>query len=58
MYITVLNQTHVDYCGVSITTTNVSNSSIVNIKAKIMNKSNEAKPVTLKTTILDVNENR
>jgi len=58
VWLTVLNQTHVDYCGVSITTTNVSNSSsIVNIKAKIMNKSNEAKPVTLKTTILDANEN-
>ena len=56
VWLTVLNQTHIDYCGMFVTAPNVdSNSATVNVKTKIVNQSDAAKSVVLKTTILDEN---
>jgi len=58
VWLTVLNKTHVDYCGMFVTTPNVSNSSAtLNIKTKIANQSDVSRSVTLKTTILDESGN-
>ncbi len=58
VWLTVLNQTHVDYCGMFVTTPSVSSSSAaVNVKTKVVNQSDASKSVTLKTTILDANGN-
>jgi beta-galactosidase len=56
VWLTVLNQTHIDYCGMFVTVPKVdSNSAMVNVKTKIMNQSDAAKFMVLKTTILDEN---
>jgi beta-galactosidase len=56
VWLTVLNPTHVDYCGMFVTTPSVSSSqAAVNIKTKIMNQSGQAQSVTLTTAILDAN---
>jgi len=58
VWLTVLNPTHVDYCGMFVTTPTVSSSSAaVNIKTKILNQSGEFQLVTLKTTLLDAKGN-
>ena len=56
VWLTVLNKTHVDYCGMFVTTPSVSSSSAtVNIRTKVVNQSDTSKPVILKTTIKDEN---
>jgi beta-galactosidase len=58
VWLTVLNQTHVDYCGMFVTTPSISSSSAaVNIKTKVVNQSSESQSVTLTSTILDANGN-
>jgi beta-galactosidase len=58
VWLTVLNPTHVDYCGMFVTTPSVSGSSAtVNIKTKVMNQSDASQAVTLTTTILDAKGN-
>jgi beta-galactosidase len=54
VWLTVLNQTHVDYCGMFVTTPSVSsNSATVNVKTKVVNQSDASQSVEIKTTILD-----
>lgn len=54
VWLTVLDPVHVDYCGMFITTPKVSNdSAIANVSTKVLNQSNSAKTVSLKTTIMD-----
>ena len=56
VWLTVLNPTHVDYCGMFVTTPSVSSSSAtVNVKTKIVNQSGTSQSVTLTTAILDAN---
>ncbi|MCL6592276.1 MAG: DUF4982 domain-containing protein, partial [Firmicutes bacterium] len=56
VWLTVLNQTHVDYCGMFVTTPSVSGSSAtVNVKTKVVNQSGASQAVTLTTTIFDAN---
>jgi beta-galactosidase len=58
VWLTALNPTHVDYCGMFVTTPSVSSSSAaVNVKTKILNKSGLSQLVTLKTTLLDAKGN-
>jgi len=58
VWLNVLDKTHVDYCGMSVTTPSVSSSSAtVNVKTKIMNQSSASQSATLKTSILDSNGN-
>ncbi len=58
VWLTVLNQTHVDYCGMFVTTPSVSSSSAtVNVSTKVVNQSGASQAVTLTTTILDANGN-
>jgi beta-galactosidase len=56
VWLTVLNHTHIDYCGMFVTTPNISSSSAaVNIKTKVVNQSSESRSVALTTTIQDAN---
>ncbi len=56
VWLTVSNPVHVDYCGMFVTTPNVSkNSAAINVKNTILNQSGEAKSVKLKTILLDAN---
>ena len=56
VWLTVLNKTHVDYCGMFVTTPSVSGSSAsVNVKTKIVNQYDAEKSIILKTTILEKN---
>ena len=58
VWLTVLNQTHIDYCGMFLTTPSVSSSSAtVNVNTKVVNQSGASQPVTLTTTIQDANGN-
>ena len=58
VWLTVLNQTHVDYCGMFVTTPRVNSSKArVNVKTKVVNQSGESQSVKLITTILDINGN-
>jgi beta-galactosidase len=58
VWLTVLNKTHVDYCGMFVTTPNVSSTAAsVNVKTKVANQSDASRSVTLKTTILDESGN-
>ncbi len=56
VWLTVLNKTHVNYCGLFVTAANVSgDSAAVNVKTKVVNQTDAEKSVILKTTILDEN---
>lgn len=56
VWLTVLNQTHVDYCGMFVTTPSVNSSSAtVNVNTKVVNQSGAAQSAILTTTILDAN---
>jgi beta-galactosidase len=56
VWLTVLNPTHVDYCGMFVTTPEVKSSwAAVNIKTKIVNQSGASQSVQLTTAILDAN---
>ena len=58
VWLTVLNPTHIDYCGMFVTTPSVSSSlAAVNVKTKILNQSGASQLVTLKTSLLDANGN-
>jgi beta-galactosidase len=58
VWLTVLDPTHVDYCGMAVTTPSVSSSSAtVNVKTKVMNQSGVSQAVSLTTTILDAKGN-
>ncbi len=58
VWLTALNPTHVDYCGMFVTTPSVSSGSAkVNVKTKILNQSGESQLVTLKTSLLDAKGN-
>lgn len=54
VWLTVLAPTHIDYCGVFVTTPEVkSDSAAVNIKTTIMNRSDASRTFQLTTAILD-----
>ncbi len=56
VWLTTLNPTHIDYCGMFVTTPSVSRSSAtVNVKTKVVNQSGTPQTVALKTTLLDAN---
>ncbi|HBF38196.1 MAG TPA: glycoside hydrolase family 2 [Firmicutes bacterium] len=58
VWLTVLNQTHIDNCGMFLTTPSVTSSSAtVNVNTKVVNQSGTSQPVTLTTTIQDANGN-
>ncbi|WP_265445794.1 carbohydrate-binding protein [Acetivibrio straminisolvens] len=59
VWLTVLDPVHVDYCGMFITTPKVSrDSATANVSTKVLNQSNSAKAVSLKTTIMDASGNQ
>jgi beta-galactosidase len=56
VWLTVVHQTHVDYCGMFVTTPSVnSGSATVNVSTNVVNQSNASQSVTLTTTIFDEN---
>ena len=59
VWLTVLDPVHVDYCGMFITTPNVSrDSATANVSTKVVNQGNSEKTVSLKTIIMDANGNQ
>ncbi len=58
VWLTVLDQIHVGYCGMAITTPSVTSSSgTVNVSTKVVNQSGSSQSVTLSTTIIDPSGN-
>ena len=53
VWLTVLNKTHVDYCGMFVTTPIVNNTvASVNVKTNVVNQSGSSASIKLKTTII------
>jgi beta-galactosidase len=58
VWLTVLDPTHVAYCGMFVTTPTVNGSSAtVNVKTEVVNQSGASQAVSLTTTILDADGN-